>query len=107
MGRRYVRVSTPATDARARSLALGDDPASRAAAYRALLLEPLTINRLSSIRDHMRQERALGCPRFQAMVEKTIGLRAGRDTGMPVQTEMFSDPIALHCSPTRCKRFAT
>ena len=43
-----------------RYLALGDDPASCAAAYRALLLESLTVDQLSSIRDHMRQERALG-----------------------------------------------
>lgn len=53
-------------------LALGNDSASRAAAYQALLLEPLAGDQLSSIRNHMRQERALGCPNFQAMVEKTL-----------------------------------
>lgn len=51
---------------------LGGDHDSRVAAYRTLLLEPLTDDLLSSIRDHIRQERALGSPRFQAMVEKTL-----------------------------------
>lgn len=53
-------------------LTLGYDHDGRVAAYRALLLEPLTDGLLSSIRDHTRQERALGSPRFQAMVEKTL-----------------------------------
>ena len=53
-------------------LTLGEDHARRAAAYRALLLEPLTDDLLPSIRGHVRQERALGSPRFQAMVEKTL-----------------------------------
>lgn len=64
-------------------LTLGADHGGRAAAYRALLLEPLTDHLLSSIRDHVRQERALGSPRFQAMVERTLNRstrvrRAGR-----------------------------
>ncbi len=53
-------------------LALGHDPDSRAAAYRALLLEPLIPEQVESIRVHLRQERALGSPRFQAMVEKAL-----------------------------------
>ena len=65
-------------------LALGKDPAACAAAYRALLLEPLRDDLVSSIRDHLRQERALGSPRFQAMVEKTLHRPARvRSAGRP------------------------
>ena len=53
-------------------LALGHDPATRAERYRELLLEPLHADDLSNIRDHIRQERALGSPTFQAMVEKAL-----------------------------------
>jgi len=53
-------------------LALGADPATRAKRYRTLLLEPLHAGDLADIRDHIRQERALGSPRFQAMVEKAL-----------------------------------
>ena len=53
-------------------LALGQDAQERSAAYRALLLEPLASEQVERIRDHVRQERALGSPRFQAMVEKTL-----------------------------------
>lgn len=53
-------------------LALGIDPESRATAYRALLLEPLTDGVLGAVREHLRQERALGSPRFQVMVEKAL-----------------------------------
>lgn len=53
-------------------LALGHDASTRAARYRAMLLEPLRADVLSDIRDHIRQERALGSPGFQAMVEKAL-----------------------------------
>lgn len=53
-------------------IALGRDNASRAAAYRALLDQAVADEELVAIRHHMRQERALGSPRFQAMVEKTL-----------------------------------
>ncbi|MBN8726481.1 MAG: transposase [Xanthomonadales bacterium] len=67
-------------------LALGDDRASALARYRELLLEPIDSAQLDTVREHMRQERALGSPRFQAMVEKTlqrpVSIRgAGRPAG--------------------------
>lgn len=65
--------------------ALGADAATRAARYRELLLEPLDDEHLSAVREHMRQERALGSPRFQAMVEKTLRRPVGvRQAGRPV-----------------------
>lgn len=53
-------------------MALGEDTATRAARYREVLMEPLGQDQLDVVREHMRQERALGSPRFQAMVEKTL-----------------------------------
>ncbi len=52
--------------------ALGCDPAARALAYREWLAQGVDSDETQSIRAHMRQERALGEPRFQAMVEKTL-----------------------------------
>ena len=53
-------------------LALGVDSATRAMCYRSILMDAMHPDDLTAIRDHMRQERALGSPRFQAMVEKTL-----------------------------------
>lgn len=53
-------------------IALGANAATRAARYRELLLEPLDHERLTAVREHTRQERALGSPRFQSMVEQTL-----------------------------------
>jgi putative transposase len=69
-------------------LALGADSVARAPSYRALLMETLDPDDIAAIRDHLRQERALGSPRFKAMVEKTLnrptGMRLpGRPTGRP------------------------
>jgi putative transposase len=65
-------------------LALGADPATRAARYRELLLEPLNVDDLAAIRDHIRQERALGSPLFQAMVERALNRPAViRPSGRP------------------------
>jgi putative transposase len=49
-------------------LALGGDPETRAALYRRWLMEPLSEEELTSIRRHTIQQRALGDPRFQALV---------------------------------------
>lgn len=66
--------------------ALGADAATRAARYRELLMEPLDDEDLRSVREHMRQERALGSSRFQAMVETTLRRPVGvRQPGRPVQ----------------------
>lgn len=51
---------------------LGADPRARGAAYRTWLYEPIDPEEQQAIRAHLAQERALGEPRFQAMVEKTL-----------------------------------
>ena len=77
-------------------LALGGDPESRAANYRALLLEPLTDDVLGAVREHLRQERALGSPRFQAMVEKALNRPVRlRPPGRPVRSAADSNGIVL------------
>lgn len=53
-------------------LALGPDPVQRGAAYGEWLRQCIDENDLLSIRAHIQQERALGNPRFQAMVEQTL-----------------------------------
>ena len=66
-------------------LALGADSAARACSYRALLMETLDPDEMAAIRNHLRQERALGSPRFKAMVEKTLNRPTGmRLPGRPV-----------------------
>jgi putative transposase len=56
----------------ARYLALGADASERADAHRHLLMEGLSNDVLEEIRCHMRQERALGSPSFQQMMEKAL-----------------------------------
>lgn len=64
--------------------ALGSDRVSRAAAYRTWLHAPLAEHELASIRAYMAQEKALGEPRFQAMVEKALNRPATvRPRGRP------------------------
>ena len=53
-------------------LGLGRNALERVAAYRGLLVEALSDDVLADIRSHMRQERALGAPAFQSMVEKAL-----------------------------------
>ena len=53
-------------------LALGTDAPTCATAYRQILMAAISDDDLAAIRDHLRQERALGSTRFQAMVEKTL-----------------------------------
>lgn len=67
-------------------LALGATAPQRAAAYRQWLNAPLDDDEVTRIRAYMRQEKALGDPRFQAMVAKALNrpveLRAsGRPRG--------------------------
>ena len=65
-------------------LGLGDDPELRAANYRTWLMEPVGEAELIDIRRHVRQQRALGEPRFQAMVERTLNRPAAcRRPGRP------------------------
>lgn len=65
-------------------LALAADRAGRASAYRAWLRAPLHTEELAHIRAYMAQEKALGDPRFQAMVEKALNRPANvRQRGRP------------------------
>jgi len=57
-------------------LALGENADLRAAAYRSWLYAPLPPEDLTAIRLHLEQEKALGNPRFQAMVEKALNRTA-------------------------------
>jgi putative transposase len=53
-------------------LALGTTVEGRAARYRDWLEAGMPAEELESLRRHAQQERAWGCPRFQAMVERTL-----------------------------------
>lgn len=53
-------------------VALGPDIVTRSNAYREWLYASVSEEDLIAVRLHLRQERALGDPRFQAMVEKTL-----------------------------------
>ncbi len=53
-------------------LALGSTAAERATAYRGWLQLTVAEEDLAAIRLHIQQERALGSPRFQAMVARTL-----------------------------------
>src|SRR5690606_20738323 len=53
-------------------LSLGDTPAARAQTYPDWLMSGTDDEELTRIRAHMTQEKVLGNPRFQAMMEKTL-----------------------------------
>lgn len=64
--------------------ASGCDDLSRAAAYRAWLYESIDASELHAVRQHLKQERALGDPGFQAMVVKALNRPACvRSPGRP------------------------
>ena len=67
-------------------LALGSDPASRAAAYRNMFDERLPDDLVGEIRCYLRQQRALGSDHFRAWVEARTGRFAtARPPGRPPQ----------------------
>jgi putative transposase len=71
-------------------LATGPDPAQR---HREWLQQALPEEDLQAIRIHLRQERALGDPRFQAMAAKTLNRPvAVRPRGRPLKDEANSPP---------------
>jgi putative transposase len=87
-------------------LQLGSTPAARATAYGVCLREDVSADEAQAIRRHLQQERALGDPRFQSMVEKTLNRPVAlRAPGRPrtktanalappaIQTEINSGPI--------------
>lgn len=53
-------------------IGLGADADARSIAYRHLLVQGLSSDVLADIRCHVQQERALGSPTFQAMLEKVL-----------------------------------
>ncbi len=53
--------------------ALGRTAQERAAEYGKWLRSGIDEDEIATIRDYIAQERALGCPRFQGMVEKALG----------------------------------
>lgn len=65
-------------------LSLATDRKQRGEIYLSWLRAGIGDDELQSIRDYMQQERALGSPTFQAMVEKTLGRPAStRAQGRP------------------------
>jgi putative transposase len=65
-------------------LALGNDPAARAQAYKRWLDAGIAPDDLQHLRAYARQERALGDERFQRMVQTTLGRPATcRPRGRP------------------------
>jgi len=73
-------------------LAMGADPIQRSNIYRQWLQQGISEDDLQGIRSHLRQERALGHPRFQAMVEKTLNRPASiRPRGRPRKPEVLAE----------------
>jgi len=65
-------------------LGIHSDPAQRAALYLAWLRDGVSDDDLLALRTHLHQQRALGSPTFQAMVERTLGHPANvRPRGRP------------------------
>ena len=74
-------------------LALGPDPAQRGRLHREWLQQAMADEELDAIRTHLRQERALGDPRFQAMAAKTLNRPvAVRPRGRPRKNDAASPP---------------
>lgn len=73
-------------------LSLGRDPCERANAYRTWLESGISQDDLVAIRNHMAQERALGHPCFQQMVERALNRTvACRPRGRPRKLQKTSD----------------
>jgi putative transposase len=67
-------------------LALDRDDTVRAQVYREWLYEAIDDDELAAIRQHLKQERVLGDPRFQAMAEKALNRSVCvRPQGRPVR----------------------
>lgn len=65
-------------------LALGADPVTRAAAYRALFEDALPDALVAEIRSYLQQQKVLGSDRFRAWVEARTGrFSMARPLGRP------------------------
>ena len=79
-------------------LALHEDDAARARVYREWLTENLADDELTRIRAHIRQERALGDARFQAMVAKTLNRPVMvRPRGRPIRHSEGAGGLPAGC----------
>ena len=75
-------------------IAMGNTPLVRADAYQAWLKQGVSDDELIAIRRHLRQERAFGSKRFQAMAEKTLGRPISlRRPGRPRRVETKPESI--------------
>lgn len=77
-------------------LALGEDARARASAYREWLALGIGADEARSIREHLRQERALGQPHFQEMAEKALNRPVAiRGRGRPRTSRVPGVPAGL------------
>lgn len=67
-----ARAADPVVALHPAYIALGDNTRERSAAYLQWLRLGIPDDELRELRAYIAQERALGCPRFQAMVAKTL-----------------------------------
>lgn len=82
-GRRSDPLLTPHPE----YLALGPDPAARAAAYSALFADALPDDLVNAIRSHLQQQKVLGTDAFQSWVEARTGRFARtQPVGRPPRT---------------------
>jgi putative transposase len=73
-------------------LAIANDPVERISAYRSWLHAGVSDDEIEIIRAHLKQGRALGDRRFQAMVEKTLGQPAStKPQGRPSRSKSSQD----------------
>jgi putative transposase len=73
-------------------LSMASDPHERASTYRSWLLAGIGDEEIAAIRLHLKQGRAWGDLRFQAMVEKTLGqVAATRPSGRPPRSRVIED----------------
>jgi len=70
-------VASPLITAHPQFLALGDDPATRRAAYAALVADLLDTDMIDAIRAATNGNHALGDQRFRSQIEAMLGRRAG------------------------------
>jgi putative transposase len=75
-------------------LAIANDAQERSIAYRSWLRAGISDDEIQAIRVHLKQGRALGDRRFQAMVEKTLGQPAStKPQGRPPRSKNRSEEL--------------
>ncbi len=77
-------VDDPVVTMHAEYRRLGADSATRQAAYQLVFERAISDDRMQAIRDHLRQQRALGSERFQQQIEAVLGRSMqARERGRP------------------------